>query len=130
MKQLKADFDYREYLTVYAYCTVFPIEKTNNGFFKCLLTMKKNRGGSWKVEWVIPAEYLGDGGKVVASKDLFFARWLAKSRPEILKNKDGKEILDKYGQMIVKERLHLGQLIEFWNTRVFGPGSDNSVFSK
>lgn len=120
MEKLTADFDFRKYLTVYMYCTVFPLEKTTNGFFKCRLIYDKDKS----VEWIIPAEYLGDNGRVVASKDVFFARFIARTRPIILKDKDGVELRDKNGQIRIEERLFLGKLIEFWNTRVFGPGSD------
>ena len=120
MEKLTADFDFRKYLTVYMYCTVFPLEKTTNGFFKCRLTYDKEKS----VEWIIPAKYLGDNERVVASKDVFFARFIARTRPIILKDKDGVELRDKNGQIRIEDRLFLGKLIEFWNTRVFGPGSD------
>lgn len=127
MEKLTADFDYKKYLTVYMYCTVFPLEKTTNGFFKCRLSYKKENRKTEYIEWIIPAEYLGDNGRVEASKDVFFARFIARTRPIVLKDKDGVELRDKYGNVRVEERLFLGKLIEFWNTRVFGPGSDTDT---
>lgn len=127
MEKLTADFDYKKYLTVYMYCTVFPLEKTTNGFFKCRLSYKKENRKTECIEWIIPAEYLGDNGRVEASKDVFFARFIARTRPIVLKDKDGVELRDKYGNVRVEERLFLGKLIEFWNTRIFGPGSDTDT---
>lgn len=124
MEKLTADFDFRKYLTVYMYCTVFPLEKTTNGFFKCRLSYEDKNKKIESVEWIIPAEYLGDDGRVEASKDVFFARFIARTRPVVLKDENGVELRDKYGNIRVKDCLFLGKLIEFWNTRVFGPGSD------
>lgn len=121
MKKLEADFDYREYATAYLYCTVFPIEKTKNGFYKCHL-----RYGKFKnkvIEWVIPAEYLEENGVVSASKDVFFARWLMHSFPDLVRNEEGEPIKYENGYHVVT-KLKLGRLIEFWNTRVFGEGSE------
>ena len=130
MERLTANFDYKKYLTVYLYCTVFPLEKTTNGFFKCRLSYNKESGETASIEWIIPAEYLGDGGRVVASKDVYFARFLARTRPIVLKDEDGVELRDKYGNIRVENRLFLGKLIEFWNTRVFGVGSEPFETSK
>ena len=49
---------------------------------------------------------------------------MVKSRPVVLKDENGVDLKDKYGNVRVEERLFLSRLIEFWNTRVFGPGSD------
>ena len=124
MEKLTADFNYKRYLTMYFYCTVFPLEKTKEGFFKCQLKAKQKEGGEEVIEWIIPAEYLGENGRVVASRDIFFARFMVKSRPVVLKDENGVDLKDKYGNVRVEERLFLSRLIEFWNTRVFGPGSD------
>lgn len=129
MKQLKADFDYKHYLTIYVYCTVFPIEKTKNGFYKCHLRYNKDEKDC-VIEWIIPAEYLEEKGSVKASKDVYFARWLARTVPEIMKDENGNEVKDEDGNIKVEKKLHLGRLIEFWNTRVFGVGSEPFETSK
>ena len=41
MEKLTAEFNYKRYLTMYFYCTVFPLEKTKEGFFKCQLKAKQ-----------------------------------------------------------------------------------------
>lgn len=125
MKQLKADFDYSRYLTAFAYCTVFPLEKTKNGFYKCRLTFGKKEHD--KVDWIIPLEYLEENGHLMYNKDdVYFARWLVRNVPEVEIDENGKQVLDENGSPKIKELMHFGRLIEFWNTRVFGAGSDQS----
>ena len=78
----------------------------------------------------VVTEYLEEKGSVRASKDVYFVRWLARTVPEIVKDEDGNEVKDEDGNIKVENKLHLGRLIEFWNTRVFGEGSDPLETSK
>ena len=115
-----ADFDFREYLTAYVFCTVFPIEKTKNGFYKCRLNYKRYNKIEKSIEWVIPAQYLEENGHVTANHDIYFARWLVRQDPDVYRDENGEPKKDVYGQVRVGMFLHFGRLIEFWNTRIFG----------
>lgn len=125
MKKLVADFDFREYATAYVFCHVFPVEKTKNGFYKCRLSFeqyskKEKSVVERSIEWIIPAEYLEENGCVTANNDIYFARFLIKTHPDLYRDEDGNPKLDKYGNPRAGYFMHLGKLIEFWNTRVFG----------
>lgn len=123
MNKLEADFDYRQYLTAYLYCRIFPIEKTKNGFYRCRLCNGKNNENVF-CEWVLPAELIEENGYVEAGKDIYFARWLIRSYPDLERDENGEPIKDKHGLFHAVTKQKLGRLIEFWNTRVFGEGSE------
>lgn len=123
MDKLEANFDYRRYMTAYLYCRILPVEKTKNGFYRCRFgSVEKNDDFSF--EWVIPAELIEENGRVEAGKDVYFARWLIKSYSDFERDENGEPLKDENGQFrpVIKQKL--GRLIEFWNTRVFGEGSE------
>lgn len=122
MEKLEADFDYSEYCTVYLYCTVFPLEKTQNGYYKCHFCYKEE-DKEHPLIWVLPANLIEENGHVEATKDIYFARWLVKEYSDLARDGNGEPI-KKGGLYHAISRLKLGRLIEFWNTRVFGEGSE------
>lgn len=125
MKALKSDIDFksRHYLTIVTYCRVLPLEKTKNGYYKCKLYYD-NEDLNKTIDWVIPAEYLEENGRFESNQDVYFARWLLRESHEVVTDENGKEQYDDFGNVKVKTVHYLGKLVEFWNTRVFGLGSD------
>lgn len=125
MKALRSDIDFktRKILTVVGYFHILPLEKTKNGYYKCELFYDKN-GEKKFFEWVIPSEYLEENGHFQSSKDVYFARWFVSETRNIAKDEAGKVIYDDDGNIKIESVYLLGRLVEFWNTRVFGVGSD------
>ena len=105
--------------TVEIYCHVFPLSKSKNGFYKCRFSYQ-SKSGECSFEWAIPGKYIEENGCVVASSDVFFARFFLTDKWETEKDKDGNIVKNEFGDPKARQVFVLGRMIDFWNTRIFG----------